>query len=55
MDEDRHCGPQELGSATISLKEARQAGAGDCPVKFTATRPVVVGRRAAGEILLGLR
>jgi len=54
MDEDRHCGPQELGSAAISLKEARQAGAGDCPVKFTATRPLVVGRRAAGEILLGL-
>lgn len=52
VDQDRHSGPLELGSTTVTMKEAKQVGPD--PEKFQATQIIVPAKKDVGEILFGL-
>lgn len=52
IDQDRHCGPVELGNTSISLKEAKQTGPD--PDKFSSTQFLTQPKKDCGEILFGL-
>jgi len=52
MDQDRYCGPVELGHTSISMKEAKQNIVE--PEKFEATHILKQTKRLCGELLLGL-
>jgi len=52
VDQDRHCGPVELGATAVTLKEAGQAGPD--PDKFSATQFLVQPKKEFGQIHFGL-
>jgi len=52
MDQDRYCGPVELGHTTISMKEAKQTIPE--PEKFATTQIIKQSKKLFGELLFGL-
>jgi len=52
MDQDRYCGPVELGHTIISMKEAKQTVPE--PEKFAATHIIKQTKKLHGELLFGL-
>eukprot|EP00092_Neocalanus_flemingeri_P010742 GFUD01011571.1.p1 GENE.GFUD01011571.1~~GFUD01011571.1.p1 ORF type:complete len:482 (-),score=142.60 GFUD01011571.1:172-1617(-) len=52
MDQDRHCGPVEMGHTSITLKDARQT-VGE-PEKFSTTQFIQETKKDCGELLFGL-
>ena len=43
MDEDRHCGPVEMGHTDITLKDAKQTV--EEPVKFSTTQFITQNKK----------
>jgi len=52
IDQDRHCGPTELGSTSVSLKEAKQLVTD--PDKFSSTQFINPPKKDCGDIQFGL-
>jgi len=52
MDQDRYCGPVEMGHSSISMKEAKQTVPE--PEKFSITQFIDQVKKPCGELLFGL-
>ena len=45
IDQDKHCGPVEIGSTSISLKQAKQTMAD--PSKFSTTQSLIQNKKVS--------
>jgi len=52
IDQDRHCGPVEIGSTSVTLKEAKQTGPD--PDKFSSSQILNPPKKDCGQIHFGL-